>query len=277
MKRSRPLLSRSGCIYKKEGKMKTEQSSRPLLSRSGCISYQLRQAQNKAQFSSPFIEERLYLRRKQWQFTTLKRSRPLLSRSGCILISVWIPIRENTGSRPLLSRSGCISNLEFIDRMHDLFSSPFIEERLYLKRVRYLLRFKRVLVPFYRGAVVFDVAFINLIGNPYSSRPLLSRSGCICRILEQEKWLTYCSRPLLSRSGCIWRKRHETISREKRFSSPFIEERLYLTVKKKWSANMIKFSSPFIEERLYLMEQVVTHYGETIQFSSPFIEERLYL
>ena len=41
---------------------------------------------------------------------------------------------ELDGSRPLLSRSGCI--LEFIDRMHDL---------------------ENVLVPFYRGAVVFRI------------------------------------------------------------------------------------------------------------------------
>ena len=36
------------------------------------------------------------------------------------------------------------------------------------------------------------------------------------------------------------------------------------------------FSSPFIEERLYLIEKI-DEYLETLKFSSPFIEERLYL
>ncbi len=60
-------------------------------------------------FSSPFIEERLYLN----------------------LFDVSVAIDS-------------------------LFSSPFIEERLYLKGPRISYRYRwDVLVPFYRGAVVF--------------------------------------------------------------------------------------------------------------------------
>ena len=86
-------------------------------------------------FSSPFIEERLYLTRY----------------SILIIISY--------GSRPLLSRSGCISKLTGVTiTALDKFSSPFIEERLYLKAYNKTKpAVKMVLVPFYRGAVVFNV------------------------------------------------------------------------------------------------------------------------
>ena len=110
MKRSRPLLSRSGCIYTVEKEKK----------------YILK-------FSSPFIEERLYLKNKM-QSVNL----------GC-------------SSRPLLSRSGCIYPYHRIQsKRRKQFSSPFIEERLYLDK-GYITRVKNivVLVPFYRGAVVF--------------------------------------------------------------------------------------------------------------------------
>ena len=64
----------------------TTYSSRPLLSRSGCILVEKNEeAKNYNKFSSPFIEERLYLIAIQTNRETyLKSSRPLLSRSGCI-------------------------------------------------------------------------------------------------------------------------------------------------------------------------------------------------
>ena len=86
------------------------------------------------------------------------------------------------------------------------FSSPFIEERLYfMTKFEPSAHAKLVLVPFYRGAVVFEE-------------------------------LRQTSRRHLST-----------------FSSPFIEERLYLN---KFSTCKVlnRFSSPFIEERLYLVE-----------------------
>ena len=68
-----------------------------------------RELERQKLFSSPFIEERLYLR--------MGRKR----REGCL-----------NGSRPLLSRSGCISTTEtFTFTKVNVFSSPFIEERLY--------------------------------------------------------------------------------------------------------------------------------------------------
>ena len=83
-----------------------------------------------------------------------------------------------------------------------------------------------VLVPFYRGAVVFaDIA--RLIYNRTGSRPLLSRSGCILKN-QNSVSQKYCSRPLLSRSGCISYGKDTYIYEEYGFSSPFIEERLYL-------------------------------------------------
>ena len=106
------------------------------------------------------------------------------------------------------------------------FSSPFIEERLYFvckKNISVILPVlvpfyrgavvfrnntkiypstRYVLVPFYRGAVVF-IEYTKLGKNNYSSRPLLSRSGCIS--IDEDEWYESPrgSRPLLSRSGCI--------------------------------------------------------------------------
>ena len=60
---SRPLLSRSGCIYCDKVKdAKGFDSSRPLLSRSGCICIVKIKKLRMESFSSPFIEERLYFR-----------------------------------------------------------------------------------------------------------------------------------------------------------------------------------------------------------------------
>ena len=84
-----------------------------------------------------------------------------------------------------------------------------------------------VLVPFYRGAVVFEIE-LEESKKLMSSRPLLSRSGCIyldntitdmfqrvvlvpfyrgAVVFIKESWYSIMnkdgSRPLLSRSGCI--------------------------------------------------------------------------
>ena len=86
-------------------------SSRPLLSRSGCIfNYEKNRKRTLYLFSSPFIEERLYLRRKN----------------------------------------------EIYCKKNSQFSSPFIEERLYfMYTISRDMVVVGVLVPFYRGAVVF--------------------------------------------------------------------------------------------------------------------------
>ena len=112
---SRPLLSRSGCIQNQfKNYYPNLPSSRPLLSRSGCI-YRIARLKinNQKGFSSPFIEERLYLK------------------------SICINNLLMSCSRPLLSRSGCISLLILIAFIISvLFSSPFIEERLYLENFK---------------------------------------------------------------------------------------------------------------------------------------------
>ena len=60
-------------------------------------------------FSSPFIEERLYLIEQVEEVEKGESSRPLLSRSGCIFYKMKInDLWYKTSSRPLLSRSGCI-------------------------------------------------------------------------------------------------------------------------------------------------------------------------
>ena len=60
-------------------------------------------------FSSPFIEERLYL-----------------------MMIIITESHSINGSRPLLSRSGCIFYQDYTGKTSVRFSSPFIEERLYL-------------------------------------------------------------------------------------------------------------------------------------------------
>ena len=59
-----------------------------------------------------------------------------------------------------------------------------------------------VLVPFYRGAVVFLIRLLTDT-EKVCSRPLLSRSGCISAEINSYKQIAGRSRPLLSRSGCI--------------------------------------------------------------------------
>ena len=124
-------------------------------------------------------------------------------------------------------------------QLKDKFSSPFIEERLYFiswLTLNSLLLL--VLVPFYRGAVVFlrSLATLRSMATLFSSpfieerlyflnqtelifflntcsRPLLSRSGCI--LFNHTHLITYyrkSSRPLLSRSGCIYNFETDSIT-----------------------------------------------------------------
>ena len=131
------------------------------------------------------------------------------------------------------------------------FSSPFIEERLYLNLVCLQISVRNnVLVPFYRGAVVFFAEFrMNYILEQFSSPfieerlylktfrstiiktfivlvPFYRGAVVFLKQLKQLKQLKR-SRPLLSRSGCIYEEA-KAYNKTKPFSSPFIEERLYL-------------------------------------------------
>ena len=188
----------------------TTYGSRPLLSRSGCILVEKNEeAKNYNKFSSPFIEERLYLMVYLQIYLSYWGSRPLLSRSGCISIGagifvvkvvVLVPFYRGAvvfkqgfiiGSIPIsvlvpfyrgavvfvLGRSICITKLLFSspfieerlyfayrtiqDNYTEMFSSPFIEERLYLQSLRQYIYVSR------------------------SSRPLLSRSGCISNNIKE--------------------------------------------------------------------------------------------
>ena len=85
-----------------------------------------------------------------------------------------------------------------------------------------------VLVPFYRGAVVFmqvnlQLPNLNVLVPFYRGAVVFNYQQTILMI-----WLL------------------------SQFSSPFIEERLYLGTRAKGFVLTLEFSSPFIEERLYL-------------------------
>ena len=55
-----------------------------------------------------------------------------------------------------------------------MFSSPFIEERLYLAVDDELYETTlSVLVPFYRGAVVFNAKYCSMCGNKLFSSPFI--------------------------------------------------------------------------------------------------------
>ncbi len=86
-----------------------------------------------------------------------------------------------------------------------------------------------VLVPFYRGAVVFEVT-IEMLDEEFEVLVPFYRGAVV--FLKQPKKSTNgqkSSRPLLSRSGCILVEKNEEAKNYNKFSSPFIEERLYLT------------------------------------------------
>ena len=91
-------------------------------------------------------------------------SRPLLSRSGCIFN--WI---LNSCSIQLVLipfyRGAVVFNSFTENELCNIFefSSPFIEERLYLKKGINGSADINVLVPFYRGAVVFH----GVVRKPY--------------------------------------------------------------------------------------------------------------
>ena len=106
----------------------------------------------------PFYRGAVVFRKSNTLKHFKKSSRPLLSRSGCISKHARKVVISIRCSRPLLSRSGCIfNNCCDNERVCTWFSSPFIEERLYFNCLRNDDRFLCVLVPFYRGAVVFNI------------------------------------------------------------------------------------------------------------------------
>ena len=107
-------------------------------------------------FSSPFIEERLYLKcQLKNQNIQQQSSRPLLSRSGCILSKQGHCIELVKCSRPLLSRSGCIQKVTACLLSIEKVLVPFYRGAVVFNTRIYTSSITSVLVPFYRGAVVF--------------------------------------------------------------------------------------------------------------------------
>ena len=89
------------------------------------------------------------------------------------------------------------------DTVRCKFSSPFIEERLYL------------------------LEWYRLESCKLGSRPLLSRSGCISE--EVNEWLGADDEVLVPfyRGAVVFLDEKKSLVEMLRFSSPFIEERLY--------------------------------------------------
>ena len=66
------------------------------------------------------------------------------------------------------------ANTKKLKNALDLFSSPFIEERLYFKELYRSMKVEeQVLVPFYRGAVVFDMKQLLVSMNIMFSSPFI--------------------------------------------------------------------------------------------------------
>ena len=124
------------------------------------IYYFVKGLRKVALFSSPFIEERLYL------------------------------VTEFTK-----------------EKIFEQFSSPFIEERLYFLKLFLDNNSELVLVPFYRGAVVFaKLKHIKQNKKMFSS-PFIEERLYLHDKRKNRNNFDKSSRPLLSRSGCIWCKR----------------------------------------------------------------------
>ena len=109
-----------------------------------------------------------------------------------------------------------------------------------------------VLVPFYRGAVVFTLNLMNSTTLALVLVPFYRGAVVFARRTFSAIRYVVSSRPLLSRSGCIYYQLFSKGDGMNEFSSPFIEERLYLLNNYNLIISQKGFSSPFIEERLYL-------------------------
>ena len=132
-------------------------------------------------FSSPFIEERLYLHKLQ-RYRLMQIVLVPFYRGAVVFTRHATPreIEEYEFSSPFIEERLYLEKVRDYDYNNTGFSSPFIEERLYLKALkRYYQKGNMVLVPFYRGAVVFRVNSQKARELWEGSRPLLSRSGCI--------------------------------------------------------------------------------------------------
>ena len=185
---------------------RTHMSSRPLLSRSGCISKMGHgKLWRQYMFSSPFIEERLYLKGTIVGYLSTRDVLVPFYRGAVVFtLTIYITICKGMFSSPFIEERLYLLMFGIVSLQQWLFSSPFIEERLYLT------------------TVAEDINENLLFSSPFIEERLYLHKN---RILEQEKMKS--SRPLLSRSGCIYDENNHGIAFHEWFSSPFIEERLY--------------------------------------------------
>ena len=112
--------------------------------------------------------------------------------------------------------------------MTEEFSSPFIEERLYLDKEleRYLIKEAQFSSPFIEERLYLKRKHENDTRRNESSRPLLSRSGCILieKIIDEKSINVLVP---FYRGAVVFDRTSGTNRTSGRFSSPFIEERLY--------------------------------------------------
>ena len=164
--------------------------------------------QLKDKFSSPFIEERLYF----ISWLTLNSLLLLVLvpfyRGAVVFLRSLATLRSMATlfSSPFIEERLYLRGVDMIPKFRAFeFSSPFIEERLYFDWLfRSVCSERKVLVPFYRGAVVFGADLSNAD---------LRRAVLV---------------PFY-RGAVVFRAENGTNRIYKQFSSPFIEERLYLS------------------------------------------------
>ena len=180
-------------------------SSRPLLSRSGCIWTLWKNTIILTTVLVPFYRGAVVFERKNMESSQIFGEVLVPFYRGAVVFEQylikekmkWVLVPFYRGAVVFQGATGNRSQ-------QSVFSSPFIEERLYfLVMISWISWNWKILVPFYRGAVVFK-GLLNTMYGITSSRPLLSRSGCICYDRRNRNYRT------------------------NQFSSPFIEERLYL-------------------------------------------------
>ena len=107
-------------------------------------------------------------------------SRPLLSRSGCISLESTAKMVGNPNVLVPFYRGAVVFDIGASGMMKkDIVLVPFYRGAVVFELLEeYHNSDENVLVPFYRGAVVFRKKSLSY-RLVKSSRPLLSRSGCI--------------------------------------------------------------------------------------------------
>ena len=156
------------------------------------------------------------------------------------------------GSRPLLSRSGCISEEvnEWLGADDEVLVPFYRGAVVFKKKIYQKVKCKSVLVPFYRGAVVFyDHAVVSGEAKISFSSPFIEER------LYFEK--TDTNLPPVAvlvpfyRGAVVFGKYYEHIFKSYFVLVPFYRGAVVFPVDVAGVKVIDEFSSPFIEERLY--------------------------